>query len=339
MLARHIWLGGDASSPTASSHCQSEHHLRPVPSIRPLRIEDTGGVVAIYDRAMAVEPAIGPMSPSQWEGFLKQPQNRNGEDFRVALSGAQLVGHAASYLRDHGRERARFCDLVVAPAFRRQGVGSALMDSLLKIDQQDDNLSFQAVAAHDWTAGIAFLTTLGFSYVESDLDMRCVQLVPPSDALALPISSERVAQPASVAADVARIHNDAYRSDSGSRVFTPDEMAVNISADELWVARESGQILAFCRIGLGSKLAWIKSLAVHPAYHGRGIGKTLTYHALQFLGVGRDRSAGLTVSSTNAGARAVYARLGFVARREQRRFSKLRKDLVVVMALRRRHSS
>jgi hypothetical protein len=77
------------------------------------------------------------------------------------------------------------------------------MNSLLKIDQQDRNLSFQAIAAHDRTAGIEFLTTLGFSYVESDLEMRCVQLVPPSDTLSQPISLERVAEPASVAVDVA----------------------------------------------------------------------------------------------------------------------------------------
>ena len=312
-----------------------EHHLRPVPPIRPLRIEDTDGIVALYDRAMAAEPAIGPMSRSQWEAFVGHPQNRNGEDFRVALSGAQLIGHAASYVRDHGRERARFCDLVVAPAFRRQGVGSALMSSLLKIDQQDDNVSFQAVAAQDWAAGIAFLTTLGFSYVDSDLDMRCVKLVPPSETLSHPISLERVAEPASVAADVARIHNAAYCSDGGSRVLTPDEMAANISG--VWVARESGRVLAFCRISLGPSLAWIESLAVHPGHHGRGIGKALTYHALQSLEVGKDRSAGLIVSSTNASARAVYARLGFVALREQRRFSTPRKDLLAAME--RRHSS
>ena len=273
------------------------------------------------------------------EEFVRQPQNRNGEDFRVALSGAQLIGHAVSYLRDQGRERARFCDLVVAPAFRRQGVGSALMGSLLKIDQHDDKLSFQVVAAHDWIAGIAFLTTLGFSYVESDLDMRCAQLVPPSDTLTHPISLDRVAEPASVAGDVARIHNAAYHSDGGSRVFTPDEMAINISGDDLWIARESDQIIAFCRISLGPKLAWIKSLAVHPDHHGRGIGKALTYRALQSDGVGKDRPAGLIVSSTNSSAMAVYAKLGFTLRREHRRFSALRKDLVVAMEGRQRHSS
>jgi ribosomal protein S18 acetylase RimI-like enzyme len=117
-------------------------------------------------------------------------------------------------------------------------------------------------------------------------------------------------------------------------------MAVNISGDELWVARENGQIVAFCRIGVGQKeLVWLKSLAVHPEHHDRGIGKALAYRALQSLGVGRDRSAGLTVSSTNSSAMAAYARLGFVTRGEQRRFGTLRNDLVLAIERRQRQSS
>lgn len=194
---------------------------------------------------MAVEPAIGPVSRSQWEGFVGQPQNRNGEDFRVALDRDLLIGHAESSLRDQGRGRVRYCKLVVAPAYRRKGAASALMNSLLKIDQPDDKLSFQAVAASDWTAGTAFLTTLGFSYLESDLAMRCTQLVSPADTLSHPPSLEHIADPASVAAEVARIHNAAYRSDVAFRIFTPEEMAADLSGEDLWIARDSDQIIGF----------------------------------------------------------------------------------------------
>jgi mycothiol synthase len=309
----------------------SEHPLRLDLSIRPLRAEDTDGIIEIYNNAMAVEPAIGPVSRSQWKGFVGQPQNRNGEDFRVALSGGRLIGHAESSLRDQGRGRVRYCKLVVSPAFRRQGIASALMNSLLKIDQPDDRLSFQAVAASDWTAGIAFLTRLGFSYLESDLAMRCVQLVPPPDTLSRALSLERIANPASMAAEVACIHNAAYRSDVAFRIFTSEEMAADMLGEALWIARESGQIIGFCRLSLEPALVWIESLAVHPDYHGQGIGKALAYRALRSVGGGSDRLAALNVSSANSSAKAVYARLGFTPGREQRRFSSLRNHLVAVM--------
>ena len=322
---------------TRRSVCRSEHHLCLDLSIRPLRAEDTDSIIAIYDGAMAVERAIGPVSRSQWEGFVGQPQNRNGEDFRVALNGDQLIGHAESSLREQGRGRVRYCKLVVAPAFRRQGVASALMNCLLKIDQPDDNLSFQAVAASDWTAGIAFLATLGFSYLESDLSMRCVQLVPLPDSPSHRQSLEQIAAPASVAADVTRIHNAAYRSDVAFRIFTPEEMAADMSGEDLWIARDSDQIVGFCRISLEPALVWIESLAVHPDYHGRGIGTALAYRALRSVGGGSDRFAGLNVSSANSRTKAIYARLGFTSGREQRRFSTLRNHLVAVMERRQLH--
>ena len=133
-----------------------------------------------------------------------------------------------------------------------------------------------------------------------------------------------------------RAFDAAYRSDGGYRGYTADEIAVNKSGDELWIAQESSEIIAYCRINLGPKLVWVKSLAVHPEYHGRGIGTALAFRALSSLGVGRDRLAGLTVSSTNSSTKAVYERLGFTSRREERRFGTLRNDLLVAMA--RRHS-
>ena len=91
--------------------------MPPAASIRPLQAEDTDRIISLYESAMVIETGIGPVSRSQWEGFVRRPQHRNGEDFRVAQSGAQLIGHAASYVMDQGRGRVRYCKLVVAPAF------------------------------------------------------------------------------------------------------------------------------------------------------------------------------------------------------------------------------
>jgi ribosomal protein S18 acetylase RimI-like enzyme len=142
---------------------------------------------------------------------------------------------------------------------------------------------------------------------------------------------ERVPQPASLAADVARIHNAAYRQDVAFRIFTREEMAAELSGEQLFAVRDREQIIAFCQISLEPAVVWIESLAVDPAYQGRGIGKALAAQALQYFGGGGDRLAGLNVSSTNSSAKAVYSRLGFTLRRELRRFKAARGEIIAAL--------
>src|SRR5262245_50639336 len=105
-------------------------------TIRPLRETDAEAVVALYTRAAAVEPRLGPVTLPQWDQFLKLPQNRGGRDFRVAERGGRLVGLAESSLRDHGAHQSRFLKIVVAPEARRRHVGVALFDDVLAIDAE-----------------------------------------------------------------------------------------------------------------------------------------------------------------------------------------------------------
>jgi ribosomal protein S18 acetylase RimI-like enzyme len=305
--------------------------LRPDVVVRPLRDEDTDAIVALYDRATATEPGIGPVPRSAWQRFVKQPQNRNGRDFRVALQEGRLIGVAESSLKDQGEHVVRFCKLVVDPTARRQGVATELIIDLLKIDQSGGSLSFQFLVSSDWPAGLAFLETLGLTHIESEMRMRCSHLMPPPGAISSAFSLARVANPASHAAEVARIHNAAYRTDVAFRPYTTEDMADALGGDELWVAREGLRTVAFCRLELEPKFVWLESLAVDPDCHDIGLGTALAYQALQAAGVSVDRPAGLNVSSKNLRAMSVYARLGFATRGEMRRFSALRCDLAAAM--------
>jgi ribosomal protein S18 acetylase RimI-like enzyme len=307
--------------------------LRADIAIAPVRNEDTDEIVALYDRANVTEPGIGPVPRIAWQRFVKQPQNHGGRDFRVVRHDGCLVGLAESHVKDQGEQVVRFLKVVVDPAYRRRRIATMLLVDLLKIDQPVGNRLFQCLASSSWTAGLGFLRKFGFVHIESEIGMGCAQLMPPREDLPSAVSLERVANPADHAANVACIHNAAYRNDVAFRPFTTDEMAQALAGDELWIAREGARVIAFCHLELEPKLAWLESIAVAPDCQSSGLGTALAYRALEAANVGVDRPAGLNVSSNNPRAISVYGRLGFVSRRETRRFSVPQNDLVAAVAL------
>jgi ribosomal protein S18 acetylase RimI-like enzyme len=116
-------------------------------------------------------------------------------------------------------------------------------------------------------------------------------------------------------------------------------MAVALGGDELWIAWDHSHAIAFCQLTLEQDLVWLESVAVDPTWQGGGIGTALIHKALQAAVISAERPAGLNVSSKNARAIAVYGRLGFTLRREQRRFSASHKGLVKAMQRYRRRKT
>jgi ribosomal protein S18 acetylase RimI-like enzyme len=85
----------------------------------------------------------------------------------------------------------------------------------------------------------------------------------------------------------------------------------------VWVADDDGDVAGFTAIDLpdGEQHGEIYMLAVDPGHQGKGIGLSLTQHAIGFI-----RDAGRTVVIVNTGgdpghapARATYERAGFTA--------------------------
>jgi ribosomal protein S18 acetylase RimI-like enzyme len=306
--------------------------LRPDVAVRPVTAEDTDEIVALYARAAATEPGIGPVPRAEWERFVRQPQNHNGRDFRVAQSGGRLAGLAESHLKYQSDQIVRFCKLVVDPACRRQGVGTALLINLMKIEPPSVILHFQSLASTEWTAGLEFLNAFDFRHVESDIGMRCTDLVSDHFDPPFPISIARITDPAGYGAHLAGIHNAAYRHDAAFRPFTTEAMSQAVDGDELWIACEDSQVVAFCHLELEPNLIWLESLAVLPDYQGNGLATALAHRSLRAVSVGADRPAALNVSNKNPRALALYSRLGFVPRREMRRFSASRSDVFGALA-------
>ncbi len=298
-------------------------------TIRTLRETDAEAVVALYARAAAVEPRLGPITLPQWEQFLKLPQNRGGRDFRVAERDGHLVGLAESSLRDQGPHHSRFLKIVVTPEARRRRIGVALFDDVLAIDAADDDLAVQTLVSRDWPAGMAFVATLGFARIESEIGMKCVEPLQPARTLAAARATiERIIEPTACAAEVARIHNAAYASDAAFRRYSPEEMAQLLAESEVWLASEDGQVSGFCLTESEQNSMWIESAAVDPARQGRGLGQVLVYHVLTAHDVSVEHPCWLNVSGHNPAALKIYRRLGFRPQHETCRFSATRRELI-----------
>jgi ribosomal protein S18 acetylase RimI-like enzyme len=289
--------------------------------IRPLRAQDTDAIVALYDRASTVEAELGPVPRAAWEHFVRLPQNESGRDFRVAERDGHLVGLAESSLRDQDDRKVRFFKIVVDPAARRRGVASALLAELLAIDAPGDGLSLQSLCPPGWRAGSAFLLALGFARLESEMTLRCSHLIAPPTAVSTGTSIHRIAEPARYAADVARIHNAAYRSDAAFRRYSSDEMSRALARNELWIAAHGEHAVGFCQLEPEPDLVWLESIAIDPTHQGRGLGSLLAHRALQAAGIAPPRPAELNVSSVNPAAIKVYGRLGFEVARERFRYA------------------
>ena len=296
------------------------------PQIRPLRPEDADGVVALYTACMAAEPDIGPITAERWAAAMRLARFGYGRDFLVAVDGEDLIGLAESSLRDGGSRLCRLVKILVRPARRRRGLGTRLLRGVVDQGPCGEPMLIESLPRPTWAAGLGFATHLGFTVTGTEMIMRCTDVRPVLDG---PVGIEIARIDAKVGAErAAEIHNAAYRDEADFVPETGRDMLQSLGDAQLWTARRAGEIVAFAIVEREAELTWLESLAVDPPHQGRGIGGALASRALLSDGVGEGRAAGLTVSSSNAAARKLYARLGFEQRSEIDRYGVMRDDLL-----------
>lgn len=296
--------------------------------IRALDDRDADGVVALYERAARADPRLGPITLESWRAFTTLPQNSDGRDFRIAEYQGSILGLAESSLKDQGIGKVRFFKIVVDPASRRRGIGSALLRELLAIDAEED-LPLQTLVSQDWSAGLAFVSAFGFRHVESEIHMRCGQLLAPAGPpLPSDVAVARAADAGRHASGIARIHNAAYAADVAFNRMAAEDVEQLFDGYQLWTASAAGSLLGYCQLECQDDYIWLESLAIAPDAQARGIGAALAYQALAASGVSALCPANLNVASVNTAAMRLYQKLGFVARSEIRRYAASRHPLI-----------
>lgn len=305
--------------------------------IRPLLDTDTDGVVRLYDVASRVEDGIGPISTAQWQDFVGRSRSVNGRDFRVALVGADLIGLAESTIRDQGSRLVRYIKLIVDPAFRRRGVGTQLLSSVLEQDS-DEAVSVHGHTRTSWSAGRAFAEAMGFSIIESEYRMHCPSFDPSSDPVSEALIA-RVEEPSTLAWRLAEIHNAAFHEDVSFTPHTANDMLAKLKGMQLWSALLSHQIVGHAIVDPDPYSVWLESFAVDPKFQGLGIGRALVVGSLRGSMGRAAGSAGLSVSSQNQLALRLYKRLGFEPISEKLRYAASRRLLLARSGLRSAQST
>ena len=283
-------------------------------SIRPISADDETAVVELYRRTHQSDPTVGAISIAGWRHFAAMSHNQGGRDFRAAWAGdrarERLVGIATTSQRAHMEPWIRHFRIVVEPAWRRRGIGGALLQALADLDAPHAVL-LQTLCPEDWLGGAEFLETAGFAPIENEIDMECAALIAPTR----PENWEmrRVAEPRALAEPIAALHNRAYAGTPSFVELDGGDMAELLAEGELWVAENEGALVAICHLEPDGARLRLESLAVEPAWQGRGGGPALAYRALTDAGASAERVACLSVSDRNPPAQRAYERLGFRA--------------------------
>jgi ribosomal protein S18 acetylase RimI-like enzyme len=283
----------------------------------------------------AGDRAITAITLAEWEHFVGMPQNRRGRDFLLALSPeGSLAGLATSSLRAHPEGSARHFRVLVDPALRRRGLGSALLGAITRFDKGAATL--QTLCPEEWSAAAAFLTTMGFRAIDRELQMATSALssvsLQSSGAWSISIETDIGA----VAAEVAAIHNEAHCGTDAFVELDPAAMTKLLLSDGvLWVARTTGTVVGFCHLVPGEREVWLENLAVRPTWRRRGVGAALASAALGGADIGSERVARLDVSEHNHEARRLYERLGFRREHSSTRFRASREKVAAAMLKRR----
>lgn len=288
------------------------------PSLEPGRQHQIRGLIDAAARADGVMP-VG-------EQVLRELASQR-TDHLVSTDGDAVVGYL-NLARGTGAVPP-MGEAVVAPGWRRRGIGAAMLKSAL--GRAGETTRFWAHG--NLPAARATAAALGLSPVRELWQMRRPLADLPTASIPAGIRL-RTYQGAVDDAELLRVNNAAFAWHPEQGGWTPDDLAERRSepwfdADGLFLAFDDEEPLARRATGSDRLLGfhWTKVhhnrpglgevyvLGVDPAEHGRGLGRALTlvglHHLRERLGAQPDPTVILYTEADNVAAVRTYERLGF----------------------------
>jgi mycothiol synthase len=201
--------------------------------------------------------------------------------------------------------------ITVHPSFRRQKIGTSLIDIVFAQDSIA-SLTYQSNLMRDWNAGKIFLSKYGFLPGHEELFM---ELRSNPNLESSPVDGIRTRS--FLATDLeacASLHNNGYRGKAGfveasTETFTQEATAEGF---QMWVATSDERIIGFCNTYHASdNTGVVNSLVVNAGFSGRGIGRGLLTTALAGLHKDGRTRIELNVDSNNVSAIGLYYKVGF----------------------------
>jgi len=96
-----------------------------------------------------------------------------------------------------------------------------------------------------------------------------------------------------------------------NRMPMADEVIEAMKSKEYYVVRESGRIAGVVRVSMDHGACLLDRMVVHPGHRGKGIGKALTEHAIDWARKNKAKKVWLDTSPKLKDAAALYEKLGF----------------------------
>ncbi|WDU79933.1 GNAT family N-acetyltransferase [Lysinibacillus sp. G01H] len=195
--------------------------------------------------------------------------------------------------------------LVVTPAYRQKGIGTALVEGI-QVGLKERGAEGQLAVVIDGSPyGHTFIENKGFTYSFSETTL------------------ETKAEPVTLRGD---INIQAYNGEQAELITIyceafgdlPEEseelIAFNISTNgrELWIAYRDGAVVGTVTTAKENEIQWVTALAVHPNCEGQGIGTALLSFSKDYASKVGAAFVMLDVEVDNKKALSVYEKAGFM---------------------------
>lgn len=260
---------------------------------------------------------------------LEHPQMDPAHNLFFAEAEGCSVGYAELW---HAPGRPRHTGRVlVHPRWRRQGLGSALLQTIAIRARELDGKYLDVQIESSQQGGRAFLQAHGFRPVHYSWRMVLSDV---SNLVTMPEPvwpegyGHRTFFVGRDERTSVRIENESFGDEWE---FTPVELgeieglvrSPSFRADGVIYALKDGQVVGECWCWVndeaiaqtGEKQGDVWCLCVHPEHRGRGLGRALLLAGAQWLRRQGMASAGLWVDGANDRARYLYESAGFVVMR------------------------
>ncbi|WP_313469210.1 GNAT family N-acetyltransferase [Lysinibacillus sp.] len=195
--------------------------------------------------------------------------------------------------------------LVVTPAYRQKGIGTALVESI-QVGLEERGAEGQLAVVIDGSPfGHTFIEQKGFAYSfsEATLETKAEPVALQNDINIQPYDGEE--------AELISIYGEAFGD-------LPEEskelIAFNTTTNgrKLWVAYRDGDMVGTVTTAKENEIQWVTALAVHPNYEGQGIGTALLSFSKDYASKVGAKFVMLDVEIDNKKALSVYEKAGFM---------------------------
>ncbi|AUS88979.1 N-acetyltransferase [Lysinibacillus sp. YS11] len=195
--------------------------------------------------------------------------------------------------------------LVVTPAYRQKGIGTALVEGI-QVGLKERGAEGQLAVVIDGSPyGHTFIENKGFTYSfsETTLETKAEPVTLRSDINIQAYNGEQ--------AELITIYCEAF----GDLPEESEELiAFNTSTNgrELWVAYRDGAVVGTVTTAKENEIQWVTALAVHPNCEGQGIGTALLSFSKDYASKVGAAFVMLDVEVDNKKALSVYEKAGFM---------------------------